>query len=183
MRPAFAAKNEDHLFVKDDGFVFVHGTIGRRVSAVLRHEGIRPDVNVTATRVRKFFSSAAQKMDPVQKRLINKHMKHRETTADRNYLIANEAERSASAHKLMQDVMMGSLAGRDQQASDLSSDEEKGQEGDVIPPTPTRNPSVAGSIRTATAGHERYAGHDLVTGLGAPSTATPLSTDEQVVMA
>ena len=40
---------------------------------------IRPDVNVTATRVRKFFSSAAQKLDPVDKRLINKHMKHRET--------------------------------------------------------------------------------------------------------
>ena len=123
-------------------------------------------------------------MSSVKKRLINKHMKHRETTADRNYVIAIEAERSASAHKLMQDVVMASLAGRDQQGSESSPDDKKEEEvGDVIPPTPTRNPSVAGAIRTATAGHERYAGHDLFTGLGAPSTATPFSTDEQVFVA
>ena len=169
VRAFFADKSDDHIFVKEDGKAFNHGTIGRRVSEVFKREGIRSDVNVTATRLRKFFSRVAQKLSPMKKRAINKHMKHRETTADRNYLVALEAERSANAHKIMQDVMMGNLAGRDPHGSEPRSDAE---EDDAIPPSPNVAESV---LRPIPAGQERDSG------MGAPSMAPALSTDEQVV--
>ena len=48
-------------------------------------------------------------LSPKKKRLINKYMKHNETTVDRYYVIAIEAKCSANAHQLMQDVVLSSM--------------------------------------------------------------------------
>lgn len=87
IRPNFAAKGEDALFVKDDGFQFTAGTIGRRVGEFFSQAGVRTDIRVTATNIRKLFSDKAFGLSPTKKRLINSHMKHCERTADTNYVL------------------------------------------------------------------------------------------------
>lgn len=60
IRPAFVdSAAEEALFIKDDGKKFEKGTIGRRVEATFRKAGVRGDIRVTSTRVRKIFSGAA----------------------------------------------------------------------------------------------------------------------------
>ena len=67
------------------------------------------------------------------------------------------------------------IAAREPQGSEPESDAE---EVDQVPPSP----NVVGSVlRPTRAGQDRYAGLDRDSGLGAPSTAPALSTDEQVV--
>lgn len=87
IRPNFAAKGEDALFVKDDGFQFTAGTIGRRVGEFFSQAGVRTDIRVTAPNIRKLFSDKAFGLSPTKKRLINSHMKHCERTADTNYVL------------------------------------------------------------------------------------------------
>lgn len=84
IRPKFATEGQDTLFIKDDGHQFSPGTIGRRVTDFFSQAGIRTDIRVTATNIRKLFSDNAFDMLPMKKRLINSHMKHRERTADAN---------------------------------------------------------------------------------------------------
>ena len=97
MRNQFAAAGEDALFVKEDGHSYRPGTIGRRVTNFFQQAGIRSDIRVTATRVRKMISDKAYEMSPTKKRLIHGHMKHRERTADSNYVLRVNAERASRA--------------------------------------------------------------------------------------
>ncbi|KAJ7385986.1 hypothetical protein OS493_012319 [Desmophyllum pertusum] len=50
---------------------------------------------------RKLFSDHAFVLSPTKKRLVNQHMKHKETTADRN------AMRSAVSHEIMRGIIEG----------------------------------------------------------------------------
>ena len=104
IRPVFAAAGVEELFIKDDGEAFRQGTIGRRVMETFRAAGVREDIRVSATNIRKLYSSAAQELSPTKKRLINAHMKHKESTADSNYIKVN-AERSGRAHELMKNII------------------------------------------------------------------------------
>ena len=104
IRPVFAAAGVEELFIKDDGEAFRKGTIGRRVMETFRAAGVREDIRVSATNIRKLYSSAAQELSPTKKRLINAHMKHKESTADSNYIKVN-AERSGRAHELMKNII------------------------------------------------------------------------------
>ena len=105
IRPHFAAKGEDALFVKDDGYQFSPGTIGRRVTDFFSQLGIRTDIRVTATNIRKLFSDKAFELSPSKKRLLNSHMKHRERTADSNYVLVLNAKRASTAHQIMRDII------------------------------------------------------------------------------
>ena len=105
IRPKFVAPGEDALFVKEDGFAFAPGTVGRRLTQFFKQAGIRQDVRVTATNIRKMISDKAFEMSPTKKRLIHGHMKHQEKTADANYVIRLNADRAAKAHMLMQDIL------------------------------------------------------------------------------
>jgi len=96
VRPHFAAQGED-MFVKVDGLAFLPGTLGKRVSQYFLQAGIRKDVRVTATNIRKMVSDKAYEMSPTKKRLIHHHMKHQERTADANYVIKINAERASRA--------------------------------------------------------------------------------------
>ena len=108
IRPAFVhSAAEDALFIKDDGKSFEKGTIGKRVAAFFKKAGVRDDIRVTSTRVRKIFSGAAFQLDPEKKRAVNYHMKHQQKTADRNYVIKLNAARSAEAHRIMKGIISG----------------------------------------------------------------------------
>lgn len=87
VRPQIADPGEEALFVKVDGKAFRPGTIGTWVSQYFSQAGIRKDVRVTATNIRKMVSDKAFEMSPTKKRLIHSHMKHQESTADTNYVI------------------------------------------------------------------------------------------------
>ena len=105
IRPHFTAKGEDALFVEDDGYQFSPGTIGRRVTDFFSQSGIRTDIRVTATNIRKLFSDKAFELFPSKKRLINSHMKHRERTADSNYVLGLNAKRASTAYQIMRDII------------------------------------------------------------------------------
>jgi len=100
IRPAFVdSAAEEAPFIRDDGKQFEKGTIGRRVEATFRKAGVRGDIRVTCTRVRKTFSGAAFQLDPEKKRAVNSHMKQQQKTADRNYVVKTQCGSiSRSAH-------------------------------------------------------------------------------------
>ena len=112
IRPQFAAAGEEALFVKDDGHAFRPGTIGKRVGRFFELAGIRRDVRVTATSIRKMISDKAYEMSPTKKRLIHGHMKHNERTADSNYVIRLNAERASQAHELVQNIISETTSAR-----------------------------------------------------------------------
>lgn len=105
MRPQFTAPGEDALFVKVDGFAVPAGTIGKRVSEYFSQAGIRKDVHVTATNIRKMVSDKAYEMSPTKKQLIHHHMKHQERTVNANYIIKLNADCASRAHALVNDII------------------------------------------------------------------------------
>ena len=105
MRSQFAAPGEDALFVKEDGQAYRPGTIGRHVPDFFQQAGIRSDIRVTATGIRKMISDKAFEMLPTKKCLIHSHMKHHESTANRNYVLKLNAERASRAHELVQGII------------------------------------------------------------------------------
>ncbi|KAJ7394592.1 hypothetical protein OS493_000410 [Desmophyllum pertusum] len=125
IRPKFAAAGEENLFVKDDGLAFNPSTIGRRVTEFFKKAGVRGDVNITATNIRKLFSDQAFDMSPKKKRLINQHMKHKESTADINYVLKHNAMHSAISHEIMRDIIQGSQQEKEPVKEDEESDQEK----------------------------------------------------------
>ena len=72
---------------------------------VFRRAGVRRDVPVTATKIRKLFSSSAAKMSPTKKRAINAHMKHKESTADSNYVLKGNTDKASAMHALMREII------------------------------------------------------------------------------
>ena len=117
IRPQFSAPGEDALFVKEDGLAFRPGTIGRRLTQFFQQAGIRKDVRVTATNIRKMISDKAYEMSPTKKRLIHGHMKHQERTADSNYVIRLNAERASKAPELLQGIFHEDPASKQAQPS------------------------------------------------------------------
>jgi len=101
VRPHFTAQGEDAVFIKVDGLAFRPGTLGKRVSQYFLQAGIRKDVRVTPTNIRKMMTDKAYEMLPTKKHLIHHHMKHLERTADANYMIKINADRASKAHALV----------------------------------------------------------------------------------
>ena len=116
LRPCFVASGVEYLFIKDDGHAFRKGTIGRRVGQVFGRAGIRRDVTVTATKIRKLFSSSAAEMSPTKKRAINAHIKHKESTADSNYVLKVNTDKASAAHVLMRNILDKGDSGVEQKA-------------------------------------------------------------------
>ena len=110
IRPSFVAGGVEYIFIKDDGNGFRKGTIGRRVGKVFKTAGVRQDVTVTATKIQKLFSSSAAEMSPTKKRAINAHMKHKESTADGNYVLKVNTNKASAAHALMRQIIDDNMA-------------------------------------------------------------------------
>lgn len=100
IRPSFC-KNQEYLFTTDEGRRFEKGTIGKRLSMYFKTAGIRKDISVCATRVRKYHATRAFRMSPTKKRLVNRHMKHSERTADTNYALSMQVKNSSEARRQM----------------------------------------------------------------------------------
>lgn len=143
IRPQFAVAGEDALFIKDDGRQFLPGTIGRRVTQFFTQAAIRTDVRVTATNIRK-ISDKAYELSPTKKRLINSHMKHRERTADSNYLLQVNTTHASKAHMLMSEIIReqpakeasGKTPTKDQDDSDDSPNELDQSREETVPTAP-----------------------------------------------
>ena len=103
--PCFVVSGVKNIFIKDDFQPFRKGTIGRRVAEVFKRAGLRHDVRVTATKIRKLFSSSAAQMSPSKKPAINTHTKHKESTADNNYVIKLNTELASAAHEQMHTII------------------------------------------------------------------------------
>ena len=133
IRPKFAAPGEDSLFIKDDGHSFRPGTIGKRVGRFFEQAGIRKDIKVTATSIRKMISDKAYEMSPKKKRLIHGHMKHNERTAESNYVLRVNAERACKAHELVQTIIRETTPTKASEESDVA---EKEEEAPTLPVDP-----------------------------------------------
>ena len=105
IRPAYVHNGlEDALFIKEDGKPFEPGTIGKRVAEFFKKAGVREDIRCSSRKVRKIFAGAAFDLAPEKKRMMHRHMKHKEPTADHNYVLKLNAERAANTHRLMRKV-------------------------------------------------------------------------------
>ena len=122
------ASGKDHVFIKDDGHAFRKGTIGRRVKEVFKRAGVRLDVSITATRIRKMYSSSLAEMSPTKKRTINTHMKHKESTADSNYVLKINSKRASTAHQLMRNIVKED----DQDQADPATSSSKGPKSTAV---------------------------------------------------
>lgn len=56
IRPHFANPDEDKIFVKDDGYGFKKGTIGRRLTEFFAKTGVTTQ-RVSHTKIRKFIAT------------------------------------------------------------------------------------------------------------------------------
>ena len=65
--PQFVAPGVQELFIKDNGRAFRKGTIDRRVRETFQAAGVRLDISVSATNIRKLYSSAMQELSPKKK--------------------------------------------------------------------------------------------------------------------
>ena len=108
IRPAYVhSSQKEAIFIKDDGKQFAKGTIGIRVTVLFKYAGIRQDVRLTATNIRKIHFDAASETSPTKKRRIQDHMKDLPTTAERNYVLKVNAEKAGKAHAITQKVIQG----------------------------------------------------------------------------
>ena len=104
IRPQFAVKGETHLFVKESGERFPHGTIGRDSSISGRRGMCRPSCNSHKYSQTLQLSS---KLSGDDKRVVASHMKRKASTADRNYVLNLNARKAASAHNIMLSIIQG----------------------------------------------------------------------------
>ena len=128
VRPAYAPYDEvDSVFMRDDGHQFPKGTIGRRVKDFFKRVGIREDISVSATRIRQIHSTGASGMSPKKRKAVASHMKHKLSTADRNYVIELNVEKAARAHKLMGKIISGESATKEEEAdsNDITNSKKK----------------------------------------------------------
>ena len=135
IRPCFVAVGKEYLFITDDGEAFKKGTIGRRITEVFRQEGVRQDVRVTATYIRKLYSTSVAEMSPTKKQTINAHMKHKESRADSNYVIKVNTKQATPARQLMRSIIDDALTNHkpDDQQPSTSAARDSDDEDDDIP--------------------------------------------------
>ena len=100
IRPLFC-KDQEYLFTTDQGKRFDKGTIGKRLSFYFKTAGIRTGISVCTTRIQKYHTTRAFRMIPTKKRLVNRHMKHSERTADTNYALSMQVQNSSEARRQM----------------------------------------------------------------------------------
>ena len=107
IRPAFVhSAAEDALFINKNGQQFQKGTIGRRVPEFFQKAGIRTDIRVTPTRVRKFYETASnQSLNTTDQQLVADHLKHEIKTARQNYVEKVNAVKATNAHGVLKSLV------------------------------------------------------------------------------
>lgn len=107
IRPAFVdSAAEDALFINKNGRQFQKGTIGKRVPEFFKKAGIRTDIRVTPTRVRKFYETASnQSLNTTDQQLVADHLKHQIKTARQNYVEKVNAVKATKAHGVLRSLV------------------------------------------------------------------------------
>ena len=86
IRPHFANPDEDKIFVKDDGYGFKKGTIGRRLTEFFAKTGVTTQ-RVSHTKIRKFIATRTMEdATPKEDKEVAKMMGHSVTTRRRCYV-------------------------------------------------------------------------------------------------
>ena len=86
IRPHFANPDEDKIFVKDDGYGFKKGTIGRRLTEFFAKTGVTTQ-RVSHTKIRKFIATRTMEDATLkEEREVAKMMGHGGKTRERCYV-------------------------------------------------------------------------------------------------
>lgn len=102
IRPKFALKDEQKIFVTTEGRGFREGTIGRRISSFCEKAGIRLQDRLAAVNWRKLVSTATkEKATPQEAELVRKVIAHSEQTANRSYIRRKLTKVGAEAVKII----------------------------------------------------------------------------------
>ena len=96
------------LFPSNKGKPFRQSNVGKRVIKTFQRASIRMDINVTATRLRKFHTGRVFYRGADAQELVADHMAHLTTTARKKYRRVDLMERSTAAFRIMQENIRGS---------------------------------------------------------------------------
>ena len=105
IRPQFALKDESALFIKVTGDAFPEGTIGKRIAAFFSKMGIRRDIRVSSTRIRKLISSTVHEHHPENAAKVRKLMAHSQKTAELSYVRSSLTQTAPAAHEVVSTVL------------------------------------------------------------------------------
>lgn len=90
VHPQFPSPRDDYLFLQNTGKRFMNGTINRRLPEMWLRSGVRPDLRVTATNIRKFIVTVLQENKAAgaefDERGVRIAMCHTQKTAMNSYL-------------------------------------------------------------------------------------------------
>ena len=93
----------EKLFLTQEGKEFSEGTIGRRITNFWKKTGVRPDINMTSTKVRQMGTNTTLKNSDQHKRLVHRHMTHCEPIANRFYFKPDTKTIAGKGHKILKD--------------------------------------------------------------------------------
>ena len=101
------SRDVPHLFLMSDGRPFLHGSIYRRISEIWTKSGVRRDLRVTATNIRKWIVTVCH-----QKKVEGAHvdegaMSHSNKTAETFYLREDLTEVAAPATSIIAQCTWG----------------------------------------------------------------------------
>ena len=99
VRPAFAAEDEEAIFVNTKGVAFSDGTIGKRITEWWRKATGKSGIN--STRISKMHASTLHKASTVDKRSAHRLMCHSSRTAENYYMIHDLGDVTVHGHTLL----------------------------------------------------------------------------------
>ena len=102
IRPQFALPEEDVLFVKTTGEAFPEATIGKRIIAFYKKVGIRKDISVSSTKIRKMIATSVHTNDPDVAAPVRKLMAHSQKTVELSYVRSTLTTTASTAHDIVQ---------------------------------------------------------------------------------
>ena len=101
IRPKFPALQDEQLFLQSNGKAFKGGKIAKRLPEFWQKSGVRPDLCVTATNIRKWIVTTCHQKKcngaSFDERVIRHPMCHSDRAAKANYVREDLTEVSAAA--------------------------------------------------------------------------------------
>ena len=101
VRPQFVKEGENALFIKADGTEYPEGTIRKRITAFYKKVGVRPDIRISSTRVRKMISTQVHCNEPEAAGTVRRLMAHSQRTAELSYVRHTLTHMAATAHDIV----------------------------------------------------------------------------------
>lgn len=99
MRPHYAAKDVDHLFVTREGVAFTNASIGKRITSWWKKA---TGQKITATQVRKMGSSETMDLPIEEQACVQTVMTHRRRTAEEHYQLTKKTRQAVRGAEALQ---------------------------------------------------------------------------------